>query len=87
MEIKPDCAKGYFNLGCVYYRQGKLEEAIASFQQALKMEPNHAEAHYNLGVIYYAKHEFKLAVQHLDEAVKFGKNVDPNFLERLSSYR
>jgi tetratricopeptide (TPR) repeat protein len=53
----------------------------------LKIQPNYAEAHYNLGVIYYAKREFKLAVQHLDEAVKLGKDVDPKFLERLSSYR
>ena len=87
MEIKPDYAKGYFNLGCIYYQQGKIEEAIASFQQALKIQPNDAEAHYNFGVIYYEKQEFKLAVQHLDQAVKFGKNVDPKFLERLNPYR
>ena len=38
------------NHGVVLAVQGKLEEAIASFRQAINIKPDHAEAHYNLGI-------------------------------------
>ena len=31
-------------------RQGKLDEAIAEFREAIRLKPDHAEAHYNLGI-------------------------------------
>jgi tetratricopeptide (TPR) repeat protein len=85
--MKPDYFKGHFNLGYIYHRQGKLEEAIASFLEVLKIQPNQAEAHTNLAAIYYEKKEFKPAIQHVDQAIKLGKQVDPRFLEHLKPYR
>jgi tetratricopeptide (TPR) repeat protein len=40
-------------LGTVLGLQGKLEEAIAQYQQALRLNPNFAEAYYNLGTALY----------------------------------
>jgi tetratricopeptide (TPR) repeat protein len=87
IQIKPDYSKGHFNLGFVYYRKGKLEEAIISFQRTLEIQPQHPEAHYNLALIYYEKGEFKLAIQHSDQAAKLGKEIDPKLIERLNPYR
>jgi superkiller protein 3 len=87
IEIKPDYAKGYYNIGSVYRQKKKLEEAIASFQKALEINPKYAEAHYALAVIYYEKQEFKLAIEHFDQAGKLGMVVDPKLLERLKMYR
>jgi superkiller protein 3 len=87
IEIKPDYAKGYYNIGSVYRERKKVDEAIASFQRALEINPKFAEAHYSLAVIYYEKEEFKLAVDHCDQAAKLGILVDPKFLERLKPYR
>ena len=33
----------------VYYEQGKLEQAIATYREALLLEPNFPEAYNNLG--------------------------------------
>jgi superkiller protein 3 len=87
IEINPDYAKGYYNIGSVFRQQKKMEEAIASFQKALEINPKYAAAHYALGVIYYEKQEVKLAIEHFDQAEKLGMVVDPKLLERLKPYR
>jgi superkiller protein 3 len=87
IEIKPDYAKGYYNIGSVHREKRNLEEAVASFQKALEINPKFAEAHYSLAVAYYEKKEFKLAIGHCDQAAKSGILVDPKFLERLKPYR
>ena len=87
IDLKPDYAKGYYNIGSVYREKKKLEEAITSFQKALEINPKFAEAHYSLAVSYYEKQEYKLAIEHCDQAGKLGILVDPKFLERLKPHR
>jgi serine/threonine-protein kinase len=40
----PDCAPSYVNLGRALQQQGKLEEALALFRQALRLQPNLPQA-------------------------------------------
>ena len=87
IEIKPDYAKGYYNMGSVLRGNNKIEEAMASFEKALEINPKYAEAHYALAVIYYEKKEFKSAIDHCDQAGKLGIVVDPKLLEKLKPYR
>jgi predicted O-linked N-acetylglucosamine transferase (SPINDLY family) len=47
--IKPDYAEAYNNLGNSLRDQGKLDEAIACYRQALLIKPDYAEAYNNLG--------------------------------------
>jgi len=48
--LKPDFAEAHSNLGNTLKELGKLEEAEASYSQAIVLKPDFAEAHYNLGV-------------------------------------
>jgi tetratricopeptide (TPR) repeat protein len=42
-------ARAYNNLGCIYLRQGKFEEAIHLFEKAIEIEPGfYARASENL---------------------------------------
>ncbi|MGZ3525831.1 MAG: tetratricopeptide repeat protein, partial [Thermodesulfobacteriota bacterium] len=86
-NLKPNYAKGYYNMGSVYREKKKLEEAITSFQKALEINPKFAEAHYSLAVSYYEKQEYEKAIEHCDQAGKLGILVDPKFLERLKYHR
>jgi tetratricopeptide (TPR) repeat protein len=49
LRLKPDFAGAHNNLGNVFILQGKLLEAVASFQQAVRFQPDFAVAHSNLG--------------------------------------
>jgi tetratricopeptide (TPR) repeat protein len=50
LEIKPDYAEAYNNLGLTQVELGQLDEAVANCRQALKIKPDFAEAHANLGI-------------------------------------
>ncbi len=49
------------NLGVVYKRLGLLPEAVAAYQQALKIQPHYPEAYYNLGLALREQGEFRQA--------------------------
>jgi tetratricopeptide (TPR) repeat protein len=44
----PDCAMAYTNLGVALLWRGRIDEATAHFQAALKIDPDSANAHINL---------------------------------------
>ncbi len=54
--------------------QGKLEEAIAAYQKALRLDPNYAIAHYNLGNTLKAQGKLEEAIAELEIAVR----LDPS---------
>ncbi len=45
----PTSPSTHYNLGIALKRQGKLEEAIAEFRAAIRINPDDAEAHFHLG--------------------------------------
>ncbi len=51
IQIKPDRAGAYNNLGATYIRSG-MYRAIETFKRVFQINPDFAESHYNLGVIY-----------------------------------
>jgi len=50
------------NLGNLLSRQGRVEEAIAAYEEALALDSNFADAHYNAGNAYRQKQELEDAV-------------------------
>jgi Flp pilus assembly protein TadD len=47
--LKPDFAEAHNNLGNTLKELGRLDEAEASYNQAIALKPDYAEAHRNLG--------------------------------------
>jgi len=47
LELKPDHTNALLNLGFVFEENGKIEEAISFYQQAIKLEPAHVLANWN----------------------------------------
>jgi tetratricopeptide (TPR) repeat protein len=43
-------ADAVYNQGIILWNQGKVAEAKAKFEEALKADPNYADAHYQLGM-------------------------------------
>ena len=55
IEKEPLNADAYESLGMVYYKMGRLEEAIAWTEKLALLKPDHAMAHTNLSVFYMKK--------------------------------
>ena len=57
--------------------QGKLEEAVASWQQALRLKPDDAEAHNNLGIVLQEQGKLEEAAASLQQALR----LKPDYAE------
>lgn len=66
----PDTAKKSFDAGQKLLRKGKIEEAINSFQEAVKTFPDYYLANHYLGAVYYNNKDFEHAVPPLLKAVQ-----------------
>jgi tetratricopeptide (TPR) repeat protein len=79
----PNNARAYFNLGVLYYFQGKVEAAIDSYTKALEIDQNLSEAHKNLGEIYVVRGQYTLAWKHAKSAEMLGNT---KLIEMLRRY-
>lgn len=72
IKLKPDYSDAYNYLGFVYFRDGKVDEAIKNYHKALENELylNPQDAHLNLGVAYLSRKEYRQAMSHLQEAIR-----------------
>jgi tetratricopeptide (TPR) repeat protein len=52
LELDPAASDAAAELASLYFQQGRLEEATAAGEQALKIEPDNRDAHRVLGMIY-----------------------------------
>ena len=58
------------NLGAVLASRGRIDEAIAHYRKALKINPNYAEAHYNLGVALVDRGRTEEAIAQYQKALQ-----------------
>lgn len=65
----PDAWMAHNNLGIVLDKQGRTEEAIAHFSNAVRIKPDYADAHFNLGLSLAEQGRFQKAIHHYSEAL------------------
>ena len=58
-------------------RLGRVPEAMAHWEQALRLKPDFAEAHYNLGVALEEAGRAQEAIGHYEQALR----IKPDFAE------
>ena len=59
-------------------RQGKMDQAVAHYAEALRLKPDFAEAHNNLGLALAAQGKMDQAVAQYTEALRLNPNyADP----------
>lgn len=74
MDLKPD-ASIYNNLGNLYAKMGKLDDAKAAYEKSAELDPaNAANAWRNFGITLYNANKLKDAVDPLRKAT----TIDPN---------
>jgi len=64
----PNTPATWFGLGNVHYRRDEISDAVAAYQQALRVSPTHIASHHNLARLHLAHDCLTEAGQHLDAA-------------------
>lgn len=74
-KLDPLRAGAFINLGAVYNRLGRYDEAVAALQRGIKLDAGRAEGFYNLGVVYRQIGQFEMAVHAYRESVRLNPRM------------
>jgi len=92
LEIDPDNAPAYNNIGNVYRQLDRREEAVRAYERALQVWPEYVEAMVNLASVYSATGQLQAANTLFKRALKNGSqrgeiynNMGTNYL-RMGEY-
>ena len=72
IELDPDYADAYNNLGLDYYNQGNYIKAIELWEKAIELKPDFAAAYLNLGLAYYNNSDVNTALIYYKKAARLG---------------
>jgi Flp pilus assembly protein TadD len=70
LDIAPDRAGTWSNLGLAVLKNGRAEEAVQCERQALRLDPRNTEAHNNLGIAMHALNALAEAENHFRGALR-----------------
>ena len=73
LTIQPH-AHAYYNLGTIFQKQEKLEEAIVMYEKAIALHLEHANVYYNLGVILKEQNRLDEAIVLYEKAIVLNPN-------------
>ena len=52
IEIDPEYAEGYCNMGLIYLNTGEFEKAEKQLQMSIQKDPDMTGSYFNLGMLY-----------------------------------
>jgi tetratricopeptide (TPR) repeat protein len=70
VALQPDNAGARLNLGVALQRQGKLDEAIVQYREAIRIKRDYPVAHHNLGNVLLVKKQNDAAIAEYKEAIR-----------------
>jgi Tfp pilus assembly protein PilF len=76
VELRPDLAEAYNNLGVAQKRKGELNKAAESFNKALERRPDFTPALSNRGWIFAEQNKWAEARQDFEQALKLSPHDD-----------
>jgi tetratricopeptide (TPR) repeat protein len=71
------CAEWHNGLGVMLQRQGKMQEAMGEYEQALRLKADFDEAHNNLGAALMRQGKVQEAIEHYEQALR----LKPDYAE------
>ncbi len=71
----PGAGLAHNNLGIALMRSGRLQDAIAEYEQALRIKPDFARAHYTLGIALVEAGKVVDAIEHYRQALR----INPDY--------
>ncbi|MDB9864718.1 tetratricopeptide repeat protein [Candidatus Thioglobus sp.] len=81
LEIKPDYAEAYYNMGIALKDNGNLDAAIDSYKKALEIKPDYVGAYFNTGNILKDKGDLVAAIDSYKKALE----IKPDYAEAYNN--
>jgi tetratricopeptide (TPR) repeat protein len=82
LQLSPDDAELWRQMGDVLVQQRRYDQALQSYQHALKLNPDHADALYKIGALLEQFGRYDEAIAHLDRCNKALPNHAPTLQVR-----
>ena len=79
-------AEKHYIDGVGLYEEGRLEEAIAEYDQAIELDPQYALAYTNRGNAYAGLGQLQRAIQDFDEAIRLDPQDAGAYSNRGGAY-
>ncbi len=76
VQLRPNSAEAYNNLGVALEKKGDLASAIENFDQALRLRANYSEALSNRGWVYAREKKIAEARKDFEAALKFNSKQE-----------
>ena len=89
IQLNPNFAATYVNLGVAYRTLGQFDLAIESYTTMIGLAPNDvdaSEAYNNRGLVYFHKSNFDLAMQDFNRAIKLQPKLVTAYVNRAAAY-
>ncbi len=86
IELKPDYATAYNNLGWAYAKNKDYGEAFEAFRKAMELNPQNAAYYDNLGYFLIEKGDYKEASGYLEKAVDLAPDNTIYLLRLTTAY-
>ena len=83
----PGFALARLNLGELYGKTGKIENAVTEWEAALKIDPSLLPAYFNLGTAYMVTDKFELAVRAFKHCLKLNSRYEPALFNLAKVYQ
>ena len=82
IELKPDYAIAYNNMGLVYYDSGNLTKAIESYNKVIEIEPDYAVAYWNRSIAKDDLGDKSGGLEDTKKAARLGNQGAQDWLEK-----
>jgi len=79
-------AEKHHKAGLKLGSQGRLKEAIAEFDEAIRLDPNLSGTYNNRGIVYARLGQFQRAIQDFDEALRLDPQDAVAYYNRATAY-
>jgi len=83
---KPNTAQIHFLLAEELRKTGRVNEAIAAYQNAIAAKGDYALAHMNLGGVFLSENKYEKAIESLKRALELDANLDSVFTNLALAY-
>jgi len=86
VELKPDDAEAYYNMGFAYYNLGNYQEAIKDYDKTIGLNPDFVKAYVKRGFTYYNLGNKQQAIKDYTNAIELKPDDARVYVNRGVAY-